>query len=189
MAQQLTISHPLFELVKLEHQKILSMLKNSDLTLENLKKIKSYAENHHHYLEETLLFSKVIQNPMIQGGGPMCGLFFDYHLFENFKQKVEAITKYPLSLKPYQQKILSTQSPIAVPMEEHRSGHDLINYMIDQFDKLSSAELNEYFNFYQEIQERHFKKEEECFLLLCCDLLTKSDADSIYESWINFRLQ
>lgn len=189
----LSIQHPLFKLIISEHTEVKNLMASADIANQDsfrssLNKIWQLNEVEHHHKEEIFLFNQVYQHPLIHSGGPMCGLFFDFHMFENFKTQVEAITQHPLNQEPHQASMIEGGSPIVIPLEEHRAGKDLLNDLIKNFDKFSDENRRKYFDLYKTIQLSHFQKEEECFFHLCAMLLSTDQADSILKQWQNTKI-
>lgn len=184
-----TLSHPLFALLIEEHKVIVGLLEKIDLcqSKEELKKLAQdlwdFAELKHHHKEEVLLFKQIYLNPKTREGGPMCGLFFDFHMAEKVKEKIEKITQKPLSEEDHQVDIIKSQSPLNIPMEEHRSGKDLLRFILDSFSKMDLESLKKFMKSYEKIQINHFQKEENCMYPMCASLLTVAEADLIYEKW------
>jgi hemerythrin-like domain-containing protein len=184
-----SMAHPLFQVLMEEHKKILSKLAQIDLSprrdqwLPLLDEIMQLIEMDHHFKEEKLLFSRIYMNPKINAGGPMCSLFFDFHMSEKIKEQVECITSTPLMIEPHQEDILKTHCPLTLPIEEHQAGKDLLKYIIKNMTHLKDKEISQYLSLYKQIQFSHIQKEENCLYHLCSNLLTSQEADEILELW------
>ncbi len=183
------ITHPLFIEMMNEHKAILSLIANAESKLQEpcfkklLIEIHEVAEQKHHHKEETLLFKKIYLNKHIHEGGPMCTFFYDFHMMERPRQKVEKIIQKELSIEPHQNEILITKCPLVIPIEEHQSGKDLLIYLIENFENLDPQLKKSYFELYKSIQVSHINKEENCLYRMCADLLSPQEADEILEEW------
>lgn len=172
-----------------EHKVIVGLLEKIDQTgsKEDLQKLAqelwNFAELKHHHNEEALLFEAIYKNPKTREGGPMCSLFFDFHISERVREKVEKITKNPISEESHQIDIIKSNSPINIPMEEHRSGKDLLKFILSSIPTMDLESLKKFMNTYKKIQINHFQKEENCLYPMCASLLTIAEADLIYEKW------
>jgi hemerythrin-like domain-containing protein len=181
--------HPLFQQISGEHQRILSALSRLE-TAEKKEELveltrwlwKWVVEDHHHK-EESLLFEKIYRNPRINEGGPQCGLFFHLHMLSRAKDAVEAITGRPLRITPLQQEIVDSGAPLAVPIEEHRGGKDLLQFILDNEEQLDFDLMKKYLTIFKTHLVSHIQKEEKCLYHLCASLLTTEEADKILEQW------
>lgn len=182
----LTVEHPFFELLRSEHRQIESYLK---LLLQN-ENNKNYAnwlwenaELTHHFKEETILFNCLAENRFVNSGGPLCMFFIDqYILFPPLEKCKKICGKIP-ELETHQKKIFELGLTMQVPINEHRSGKEILKHTLNNWDEISATVRFENLRVYCEIQKEHLNKEENCFFHLCVNLLKPEDADDLLFRW------
>lgn len=185
----LTVDHALFGQIRTEHlevEKHLELL-DANLDITELKNLTNFLWNfnelEHHYREETILFAAVAVKPRITEGGPMCALFFDFHMAEKPLQKAKDITKEEPRIETHQKTFYEMGSPLRIPIDEHRSGKMILEYILKNWDNLGESEIKKNLMQYKTIQISHFKKEEECLFYLCANILSIEEADGLFEQW------
>lgn len=185
------INHILFEHMRAEHRQIEQRLELLDDTTNfiELKKtaewLWEFSELKHHFKEETILFPAIVNHPRITEGGPMCGLYFDFHMLNNPVTTVQKIIPL-LSFEEHQKLFYSRGSPLTIPIDEHRCGKSLLKFVLDQWNMMEPGKIATLLKLYQEIQISHIRKEETCLFFLCANLLTAEQADQLFEDWKNF---
>jgi hemerythrin-like domain-containing protein len=185
----LTIKHALFDQIRTEHQEVKKHLDllSTDLNISELKYIANFLwifnELEHHYREETILFSVVAFKPKIIEGGPMCTLFFDFHMNEKPLWKAKDAIKEDPEIEKHQEIFYEMGSPLRIPLDEHRSGKSILEYTLKNWENLDRIKIKRNLDLYRDIQISHFKKEEECFLYMCVNLLSSEEADNLFEQW------
>lgn len=190
MTKKLNINHILFQTIRQEHLEInnaflhLETSKNKEDTLSTINWLWEYNELTHHKKEELLLFSAIYNNSKINEGGPMCTLFIDSHLSFSPIEKCKKITNKIPEIEENQKVFYDMNSPLKIPVDEHRSGKQILAHIKSNWDTLSEAQMNSYIDTYVGIQKKHIEKEENCLFHMCCELLTIKKADEIYALWL-----
>lgn len=190
----ISLEHPLFKLLIQEQKDIAQILDQVSSStheaqlIDLAKNLWETAELGHHHREEVYLFEAIYLKPKIKEGGPMCTLYFDCHINERVRENVERVVQHPVSETPDQTRMIQSQSPIIIPLEEHRSGKDLLQHILDKGTATPFDELKKWMFLYKKIQTDHFKKEQNCMYPMCTGLLTQDEADRIYEKWTKSKL-
>jgi hemerythrin-like domain-containing protein len=180
----------LFGKIRSEHQKILNALERwSSLATDEEKHLTAswlwqFAELKHHEQEEKLLFQKVYDRPKINEGGPLCTLYFDFHMADNPLERAKKLTQQVATLEDYQKKFYDCKSPVCVPLDEHRGGKEVLRYLLTRWQTLSDDEKKDCMKIYKEIQSQHILKEESCFFHLCVRLLSDEELNELATAWI-----
>lgn len=183
------MTHPLIDRLKTEHQLIEELINQAKSENDHkrqkilLKQLYHINETQHHFNEETLLFAKTSEKEKIREGGPFCVLYYDQHISNPPIEKVEKLIHKKIQIKSTQQNFYDRRSPICIPIDEHRAGEALLNFIILEHDHLSISEIDSLLYEYQNIQKQHFKKEEGCFFCLVNNLLTVAELDEILALW------
>lgn len=184
------IDHRLFQKIKAEHELILSALESwSLLPSDDEKKQKGlwlwhFVELQHHDQEERLIFQALYNHPKIGEGGPLCTLYFDFHMADNPMHKAEILSKQTPVLEEHHKAFYNTGSPVRVPLEEHRGGKEVLRYLLHNWSGLSEKEKLNCMNTYKDIQTQHILKEETCFFHLCLRLLSEDELNHLADSWV-----
>jgi len=186
---KVTIDHILFEEIRAEHRQIQQRLEllNQTVNFIELKQtaqwLWEFSELKHHFKEETILFPAVVNHPRITEGGPMCGLYFDFHMLNNPVTMVQKVIPSALSFEDHQNIFYERGSPLTIPVDEHRCSKGLLKFILDEWDTLEPSKITELLKMYQDIQVSHIRKEESCLLFLCANLLTPEQADQLFNAW------
>lgn len=187
--QSISVEHPLFQQISWEHERILQCCSQFETAsgkkelVEITKRLWHLVVEDHHHKEESLLFSRIYKHPRISEGGPQCGFYFHLHMLNRAKDVVEDITKRPLRITPLQREIIDSGAPLAVPIEEHRGGKDLLEFILSHEKKMDFDLIKKYLTVFKTHLVSHIQKEEKCFYHLCASLLTTEEADKIFEQW------
>jgi len=184
---------PLFEQIKAEHRKILrqlELLPAPENSKEHIAFLWDFAEVAHHEKEEILLFSEVFKVARHREGGPMCSYFFDSQMNNPPEEKVARLLKKlaPLTaidvpIEPHQKEVFDANSPIKIPINEHRSGKALLRYCQLHLDEEPFEKIAACLELYKEIQIAHINKEETCFFHMCSTILNPETLEKIHRSW------
>lgn len=154
-----------------EHRTILSLIQKNDI----LAVIK-YVEEVHHPKEEKILFPKLAGHPLLNQGGPRCmyfrGLELDLQIYEGSRKLLKSFyqNKGPRPGDYTDFAWLKDNSPLNIPMEEHRLGHELACAIQFLYTHPSS---NLYKDFlaplereYVRLLKLHIEKEDTCLFIL-----------------------
>lgn len=183
----LNLNHPLFTHLINEHKKIVLYLNNLRLTdsgvLNQLNWLWENAEMSHHKKEEILLFSTMAEKSRIAEGGPLCTLYFDLHMSDPPTDKCYQLIGVAPTIEPHQQELIAKNSPLRIPLDEHRSGKEILQFLISHWSTLEDKKKEALVEQYKTLSLQHIHKEESCFFHLCSDLLTIDEASLILERW------
>lgn len=183
------MTHPLINRLIQEHRLIeglIDQVKTSNSQHEKkiiLKKIYSMNELQHHLFEEKLLFQYASEKEKIREGGPYCVLYYDQHVSNPPLERIEIRLQKKISKRSHQINFYKNQSPVCIPIDEHRAGEAILKHLLVNFEHLSKNEVETYFNEYAFIQKQHFKKEEGCFFCMISHLLSAKELDEILALW------
>lgn len=193
----LKITHAFFETIRAEHRLIEeSLLRISSIELKNESKenlrshvewLWNFVELKHHYKEELILFQIVSDNPRISEGGPMCSLYFDLQLADSPVERCQRLTQQVPKIEEHQKRYFDQSSPLRIPINEHRSGKEILRCTLDKWNELNVDKILHFLEEYKYIQINHILKEESCFFHLCANLLTLSTADQMLAQWKIFQ--
>jgi len=184
---RLSLKHPLFTHLINEHKKITFYLNNlhvSDSSIRTqLNWLWEFAEMSHHRKEEVLLFSTMAEKSRIAEGGPLCTLYFDLHMSDPPTNKCHQLIGVHPATEPHQQEIIAKNSPLRIPLDEHRSGKEILKFLISHWSTLEDKKKENLIEQYKTLSLQHINKEESCFFHLCSDLLSLDEANLILERW------
>ena len=186
----LKIDHPLFSLIISDHYKIINILNNFEknneiLLLQQVNQLWNFVELTHHKKEEFYLFNFVSKKERISEGGPLCTLYFDYHMAEPAPIKSAKITNQIPPIEDHQINYYKNNSPVTIPVDEHRAGKSLLNHLKQNWDNLTLEKKLSALEVYRDINLNYIAKEESCFFHLCAHLLTPNEANHILCQWQN----
>lgn len=145
-------------------------------------------ENNHHQKEEQYIFSAVQNNPKVRSGGPLCTYYFDSHLSSPNLRKAQSLVKkltgneYAERWSPQMLEIRHQNIPLTIPGEDHEAGRILLrgaNDILKLEGPRMRTDLIEVFETYEEVQKVHFDREENCFLVMCKNLIPPAQWDQI----------
>ncbi len=180
------MSGGLFGLIKSEHERLLKLVDGATSIArqkEILSALWEFGEEQHHAREEVLLFSRLLDKDRLREGGPFCVLFFDEHIVNSPRSRVQALLGSEPSWLPHQLQFKERHSPLSIPVEEHRSMRHLLQYLLQRQNTLSDQRFAVLFAVYAEILRHHVAKEEKCFFCLCEKLLTTEELEQIEDEW------
>lgn len=161
--------HPLLLDLKKEHQEIFKMIEEGQIL-----PLLDFVERVHHVKEETLLFPRLANHPLLRQGGPRCtyfmGLELDLGIYEPAKNILEEF--YRKSGQPPPTAVyyewLKGNTPLRIPMDEHKLGHALasaIRHLMKQ--KVTPPELTaKIYEQYCRLLKLHVEKEDTCLFLI-----------------------
>lgn len=200
------MSMDIIQHLKNEHQKIYQLIDEiktqCNLILENktyvqsdikniIKRAQILVEKTHHHKEEEILFPLLATKQMIKQGGPMCSLHFGLRMNFPPEQKVFNFLKQsgkiviPSNYPKYSW--LTEGSPISIPLEEHFLGKLLIMNLKELLDLNSSYTLiHKNLELYSWLLDQHAKKEDDCLLELCNELLTLEERHELGDKALAF---
>ncbi len=188
--------HPLFAQIIGEHEIILrrlDRLPTIDGVVEYVNFLFEFAEQGHHRQEELLLFSEVFKFARHREGGPMCTYFFDAQMASPPEERVKALLtqlapqiSLEMKMDPHHQEVFAANSPVKIPINEHRSGKALLEFCRAHLSQLpgSFEMILRCLELYREIQVSHIKKEETCFFHMCVAVLPSTELDRIGDVWM-----
>ncbi|NJL25061.1 MAG: hypothetical protein HC902_07725 [Calothrix sp. SM1_5_4] len=185
--------HPLLLRIRQAHQDHLAEVRRREEEIEVSSKplrllgefffeVADWAEVMHLW-EERVLFPLVASKPNIRSGGPHCMLYLDmHHVARPFERaawacsrtsaKMIQIKDLPVHLRNF----FSENSPICIPVEDHLAmrqirdrAREILREKTVSFDVQS--ELLYLMRVYSTLLKSHFDKEDNCFLVLCRNLL------------------
>lgn len=181
--------HDLFLQIILEHEQCLSRIEQAN-TITQRKDILGWLwteiENKHHYKEESLIYPVLAQKKKLTEGGPFCTLYFDEHITNRPNDKVRALIQKEPSWQSHQLVYKENQSPLNIPLEEHRSLRELLAYLIENQKNLSNQQFLRIYENYVDLLKHHNTKEEKCFFRVCETCLTQTELDDILSKWLTF---
>lgn len=176
--------HSVFRLLKAEHTQIRNRISQANTAQEQrslLDWLWREVEGRLHSQEETLLYPLVAANPRLAEGGPYCTHYFDQHLNNSPSQKAKSLTGSEAGWEERQRSFCDLQSPILIPLEEHRSLKHILRYLIET--QLSDADFLLAFEIYRSLLYLHLTKEERCFFRVCQSLIAKPELDELQRRW------
>ena len=182
----LKVTHPLFEIIKSEHRLIeaaLQKINSKEILRSDIEWLWEFTEIKHHQKEELILFQTVSENPRISEGGPMCALYFDLQMADSPIERCQRVTQQIPKIEEHQKRYFDQSSPLRIPVNEHRSGKEILRHMLASWTQLKTEEIFCLLEEYKYIQLNHILKEESCFFHLCANLLNPSQADQMLAQW------
>ena len=168
------LNHPLFKLIRAEHLSLFEMATAPTESLSISELSKKMTEHHHN--EEQYLFSLLNTKARVCEGGPMCTYFFDAHITSPPLKIAEDLTKIAPIIPHSMNEFWTNKSPLRIPSSEHIALKHILEFSVGE-------NLQKNFNTFQEILRNNIKKEEECLFHICSRLLTKTELDTLYDSW------
>ncbi|MEZ4872659.1 MAG: hypothetical protein R2827_10585 [Bdellovibrionales bacterium] len=151
---------------------------------------KSQFEENHHAKEEQFIFDAVRNNSKIKSGGPLCTYFFDFHMTNpSLRRAMESTKKLTdLNLEPewslQMKEIRNLNLPLVIPGEDHEAGRIILRGIENLFSRGPSdqihANIEILFKTYIDIQKEHFDREENCFFIMCKQLISPEKWEQIY---------
>ncbi len=151
---------------------------------------KSEIEENHHAKEEQFIFDAVKDSDRIKSGGPLCTYFFDFHMTNpTLRRAIETTRKITgLTFEPewsLQMKgIRDLNLPLVIPGEDHEAGRIILrgieNLLSREISDQTHAKIENLFKTYIEIQKEHFDREENCFFIMCKQLISSEKWEQIY---------
>jgi hemerythrin-like domain-containing protein len=181
--------HILFEKIRAEHERILASLESWPFLPTDEEKFRmaewlwNFVELKHHAQEELLLFQRIYNHPKIGEGGPLCTLYFDFHMSDNPIEHAKRLSKQTPVVEAHQKILYESGSPVRIPLDEHRAGKEVLRYLLAEWAHLSEAEKTACMTTYQQIQSQHILKEESCFFHLCLRLFSEDELKLLSEQW------
>jgi len=184
------LQHPLFLQIKKEHTALRELLVTltPQIDMAELKHLLDHYELLHHKKEEELIFKPLLDHPLLGEGGPLCVYYFDEQVVAPPRQAVQSLTGQEVKWLSHQKEFQNKHTPLAVPVDEHRSTYSLIQYYLDHFSELSLEKKNAILALYKRIQFSHMEKEENCFFHVMIRLLSDQELDEIWHKWQNYSL-
>lgn len=183
----ITVDHPLFQQIKTEHSNIKTLLEfkpsNDEEKCQWLESIRVEVEESHHKKEEILFFSKIHDHPQLCESGPLCSYYFDPFMMNSPIEWAKKNTNTIPTIESWQSAFYDLKGPIIIPVDEHRAGKTILNFLITHQKTISEFEFTRLMKFYKELQYAHMEKEEHCFFFNACRLMTQTQADEIYTAW------
>lgn len=185
-----------------EHQAILSVIKHfkkvilqldsgfidektNSLLSEIFNFLHLILEKTHHGKEEKILFPWILSKNLANQGGPQCGLFMQYRVewktTESILEKFNDILGAHLlpRLSDSTQKMLSENSFIGIPLEEHQAGASALllfeGVFLNKKVKMSLPEIKKLILDYFDLMEMHIRKEDECMFIMVHENMTEKD--------------
>lgn len=180
--------HKLFALIRQEHAAGLEKINHATTTIEKMELLLWLwfeIENSLHQKEELYLFSELLNRSGLSEGGPYCVLYFDEHITNRPQQQAMKITQQEPTWSKHQIQFKMKQSPLDIPLEEHRSMRSILEYLIAHRDTLKEEQFHDAFDAYAKLYRHHTKKEEQCLFCVCHRLLSNDDLDLVYEKWLH----
>jgi hemerythrin-like domain-containing protein len=151
---------------------------------------KSQFEENHHAKEEQFIFDAVRNNSKIKSGGPLCTYFFDFHMTNPSLRRALETTKELTDLNlepewsPQMKEIRDLNIPLVIPGEDHEAGRIILRGIENLLSRENSAQtqtkIEGLFKTYIEIQKEHFDREENCFFIMCKQLILPEKWEQIY---------
>lgn len=132
----------------------------------------------HHHLEFETLFSKLIDNPNLNLGGPFCAYFFEFFMMN---RPIEAALKLINRNREAESKLSNIQIPeslklffeqnsmLSIPIEEHMAEDAILVEICACFDKdpMSNSQwIDQALNLLEDIIKMNIQKEETCLWVL-----------------------
>lgn len=187
--EKVRVTHPLFLKISSEHRQIEDKLSEKKIATTGLTQLVQwlwdFVELSHHKKEEHILFNFIKNNPRICEGGPLCTLYFDFHMNNSPLEKAKKITGQTPVAEPHHMMLVSESSPLRIPISEHQAGKEILRHCKENMNGLQRSEILDLLTEYEKIQIEHMNKEEHCFFHLCTNLLKQEDADQLYLRWIS----
>ena len=181
--------HDLFLQIISEHEQCLSRIELA-ITIAQKKDILDWLwteiENKHHFKEESLIYPVLAQKKKLTEGGPFCTLYFDEHIVNRPSDKVKALIQKEPSWQSHQLIYKENQSPLSIPLEEHRSLRELLVYLIENQKNISDQQFLKIYDNYVNLLKHHNTKEEKCFFRVCEICLSQIELDEIFSKWLTF---
>lgn len=181
--------HPLFQQIISEHQVHLGLIQQA-VSIQDKKNILdqlwSDIENDHHLKEEQLIYPVLFNKKKLTEGGPFCALYFDEHVLNRPADVVKKLSGQEISWLQHQIFYKENQSPLNIPLEEHRSARQLLKYLIENKNHISESDFLQIFEGYVRLLKHHNTKEEKCFFRVCEVCLSQTELDDIFSKWSNF---
>lgn len=138
----------------------------------------------HHSKEEDILFPALHRCPQLKEGGPKCGLYMTHLLNDNigrsFIESEAHFTPVPESAEIAA--IREANSPLMIPIEEHRGGHIAIQ-QADQIlaGPIDAANLQFILARFDWMMRLHIEKEDTCLFVLANHLIDPQAQDELNE--------
>lgn len=179
----------LFKMIISEHDACSRVIEQAQSITEKkqlLKWLWDVVENEHHYKEEKLIYPILAKKKKLTEGGPFCTLYFDEHITNRPAEICKKITNKDVSWQNHQIGFKTNPTPLNIPLEEHRSLRDILNFLIEKKEDLSEAEFLRNFDSYVVLLKHHNAKEEKCFFRVCELCLSQVELDQIYVNWVTF---
>ncbi len=181
--------HDLFLQIISEHEHCLSLIEQA-VTIVQKKQILDWLwieiENKHHNKEDTLIYPVLFKKKKMTEGGPFCTLYFDEHIMNRPSDKVKSLINKEPSWQPHQIFYKENQSPLNIPLEEHRSLRELLVYLIENQQNLTDQHFLKIYEGYVSLLKLHVAKEEKCFFRVCETCLSQTELDEILSKWLDF---
>ena len=141
------------------------------------------AELIHHPKEEKILFSSLLPNQMVDGGGPLCMIYLDQYIMNSPLDRAKRITGELPAAEEHTRAFFDAGSAMRIPINEHRAGKAILQFLIEHWDDLDSAKKQTALREYVDLENYHMEKEENCFFYHCATLLTPEQADALLAAW------
>lgn len=191
--------HPLSDWISKEHAWIEQKLKQFWLTDDAEKRTLHFwqslywfctkdIEENHHQKEEDFIFKKIADDPRLLMGGPYCTYYFDLFLQNRPAEFADRLVKkwtgktFQSTPNAFHQMVSTKNLPLAIPLEDHESGRRILKGMGHLNLEIKNNEgkpnetqleaLKNLFLTYWDIQKSHFLREENCFIILCQELVS-----------------
>lgn len=181
--------HQLFQQIILEHQDCQNKIEKA-ISVQEKKNILDWlwkeVENKHHLKEELLIYPILIQKKKLTEGGPFCSLYFEEHIMNRPSDIVKKITQNDLSWLSHQTFYKDNPTPLNIPLEEHRSTREILQFLIQNKNQLSDDSFLKIFESYVRLLQHHTTKEEKCFFRVCELCLAQTELDEIFSKWFTF---
>lgn len=153
------------------YQKIASQLDQGGAIPKNIPALLDFSAQFilglHHHLEENFLFQALKDNPKIFQGGPRCGFYMQLRLEKGTPSTSRQTLVVPAS------------HPLSIPLEEHETGHFLIEEMKHALSTGAAQTLGRKIEAYATLIRQHAQKETECLFLISKDALTAEQLQTL----------
>jgi hemerythrin-like domain-containing protein len=138
----------------------------------------------HHEKEEDLLFPHLHRCPQLNEGGPKCGLYMTHLLNDNIGRSFIESGKHFASAPESAEiaAIREANSPLMIPIEEHRGGHIAIQWADQILDgAIDIANLQFILARFDWMMRLHIEKEDTCLFVVANHLLEPKIQDPLTE--------
>lgn len=185
------LNHPLFLAIRKEHEELRTILQSlsPETPLNEIENLLWNYEYLHHKKEEELIFKMLIDNPLLCEGGPMCVYYYDEQVVSPPREAVKKLIGQEVQWLSHQSEFQKKHTPLAVPIDEHRSTYSLLHYYLKSFQELSPEQKLEILKLYKRLQISHLEKEENCFFHVMTRLMNDQTLNGLWQKWQSFSIE